>query len=113
MVSISLYPQWGQVRTDWRSVMTGCDDGDADRLSFIRRTRAPGFPLGEIRTLLDAIDGGDYSCADVRDLTARLPVAVRQKIAEPRKLEKALREMVRECDGGERPPCAVVEALRR
>lgn len=88
------------------------DAGHADRLSFIRRTRALGFPLGEVRALLDAVDSGDYSCAAVRALTLRQLDGVRHRIAALRKLEKALRDMARACEGGDRPPCAVVEALR-
>jgi hypothetical protein len=37
------------------------------RLCFVRRCRELGFPLEEIRALLTLVDGGDYSCAEVRD----------------------------------------------
>ena len=46
------------------------------RLSFIRRCRELGFALSEIRGLLALVDGGSYTCGEVRDLTvvALLPV---------------------------------------
>jgi MerR family mercuric resistance operon transcriptional regulator len=89
------------------------DARHADRLSFIRRSRALGFPLEEVRTLMDAVDSGAYSCAEVRALTLRQLADVRHKIAELRKLEKALKQMARECDGGDRLPCPIVNALRQ
>ena len=89
------------------------DSSHADRLSFIRRSRALGFPLEEVRTLLDAVDSGAYSCAEVRALTLRQLADVRHKIAELGKLEKALKQMARECDGGDRLPCPIVDALRQ
>lgn len=42
------------------------------RLSFIKRCREIGFTLREIRGLLILVDGGDYTCAEVRDHTDSL-----------------------------------------
>lgn len=85
---------------------------DAERLSFIRRSRALGFPLEQVRTLLNAVDSGDYSCAEMQALTLRHLAAVRERLVELQALERTLEEMARACDGGDRPPCPIVDALR-
>ncbi len=39
------------------------------RLGFIRRTRELGFTLDEVRTLLRLVDGGRYTCSQVKRIT--------------------------------------------
>lgn len=44
--------------------------GHVNRLSFIRRARALGFTLDEVRTLLGLAENRRGSCAEVRDVAA-------------------------------------------
>ena len=81
------------------------------RLTFIRRSRELGFTLKEVRGLLALVDRGDYTCAEVRDLTQAHLDAVRRRVRDLKTLEKVLDDMVAECDGGAVPDCPVVEAL--
>ena len=81
------------------------------RLSFIRRCRELGFSLDEVRGLLGLVDGGDYTCAEVRDLSVVRLGDVRQKIRDLRKMERTLKEMVSQCDGGLVPECPIVDRL--
>ena len=81
------------------------------RLSFIRRCRELGFSLDEVRGLLGLVDGGDYTCAEVRDLSIVRLGDVRQKIRDLRKMERTLKDMVSECDGGLVPECPIVDRL--
>lgn len=81
------------------------------RLAFIRRCRELGFSLEEIRALLGLVDGGDYTCGEVKALTDRHLGAVRRKIADLRKLEKTLTDISSQCQGGNRPECPIIEAL--
>ncbi len=87
------------------------DETDLKRLSFIRRCRELGFSLEEVRGLLGLVDGGDYTCADVRDLSIVRLGDVRQKIRDLRKMERTLKEMVSQCDGGLVPECPIVDRL--
>ncbi len=87
------------------------DDADLKRLSFIRRCRELGFSLDEVRDLLGLVDGGDYTCAEVRDLSIVRLGDVRQKIRDLRKMERTLKEMVSQCDGGLVPECPIVDRL--
>ncbi len=87
------------------------DETGLKRLSFIRRCRELGFSLDEVRGLLGLVDGGDYTCAEVRDLSIVHLGDVRQKIRDLRKMERTLKEMVSQCDGGLVPECPIVDRL--
>lgn len=81
------------------------------RLSFIRRTRELGFTLEEVRGLLGLVDGGDYTCAEVRDRTLSHLDDVAQKIRDLQKMQRTLKSMASKCDGGLVPDCPIVDAL--
>ncbi len=83
------------------------------RLNFIRRCRELGFTLDEVRGLLLLVDGGDYTCGEVEVLTIAHLGKVRRKLADLKRMEKVLREMIARCEGGEVPECPVIEALFR
>lgn len=83
------------------------------RLTFICRGRELGFGLGEIRGLLALVDGGDFSCAEVKKLTLDHVRDIRRKIDDLRKMEKVLKRMAAQCDDGDVPACPVVETLFR
>ena len=81
------------------------------RLGFIRRSRELGFSLDEIRELLRLVDGGRYSCAEVKAITLDHLADVRRKIADLRRLERTLADVAGKCRGGKVPDCPVIEAL--
>lgn len=83
------------------------------RLAFIRRSRELGFSLEEIRSLLRLVDGGDYTCSEVRDMTLEHCADVRRKIADLRRLERSLREMAAQCSGGTVPKCPIIDVMWR
>ena len=86
-------------------------EAQARRLGFIRRTRQLGFTLDEVRTLLRLVDGGRYTCAQVKRITVHHLQDVRAKVADLRKIERVLREMATQCAGGRVPKCPVIDAL--
>lgn len=81
------------------------------RLSFVRRGRELGFSLDEIRGLLQLVDGGRYTCAEVKTITLDHLADVRRKIADLRRLERTLADVAGKCRGGKVPDCPVIEAL--
>ena len=44
---------------------------DADRLRFVLRLRQLGFSIGDIRSLLQTINSGDYSCNEIAQVAER------------------------------------------
>ncbi len=87
------------------------EEAHLKRLTFIRRSRELGFTLQEVRGLLRLVDGGEYSCAEVKALTLDHVAELRRKLADLRKVKRVLEEMAAECDGGEVPECPIIDAL--
>lgn len=81
------------------------------RLLFIRRARALGFALDEIRELLRLVDGGSYTCAQIEQLALAQIGEIGRKIADLQKLEAVLRTMAAQCSGGNVPDCPIIDAL--
>lgn len=81
------------------------------RLIFIRRSRELGFGQGEVRALLSLVDGGGYTCGEVKALTVQNLQSVRDKIKDLRRLERTLAGISSQCEGGSMPECPVIDAL--
>jgi MerR family mercuric resistance operon transcriptional regulator len=83
------------------------------RLHFVRRARALGFSLTEVRTLLRLSDERERPCAEVRVVADAHLKDVRAKIADLRRMERVLSATVAKCASGQRTHCPVIEALYR
>jgi MerR family mercuric resistance operon transcriptional regulator len=82
-----------------------------DRLAFVRRARALGFGLDDIRALMALSEQDRRTCAEVEVIAATHLVAVRGKIADLVRLEAVLREAVGRCATGDAPLCPVIQVL--
>ncbi|MFO1186766.1 MAG: helix-turn-helix domain-containing protein [Alphaproteobacteria bacterium] len=87
------------------------DEQAVSRLRFILRARDLGFVLEEVRGLLDLVDSGAQTCAEVKNRTERHLADVRAKIADLRRMEKALTKTAAQCSGDDVPQCPVLDAL--
>ena len=87
------------------------DAAAARRLGFVRRARALGFTLDQIRALLALAEQGRDGCAAARRLGTEHLGEVRDKIRDLRAMERALAVTVRRCAAGATPGCAVIDAL--
>jgi MerR family transcriptional regulator, mercuric resistance operon regulatory protein len=86
---------------------------DLKRLHFVRRARALGFSIEQVRTLLRLADERKRPCAEVRVVAEAHLKVVRAKIADLRTMEKVLQATVAGCATGRSAHCAVIEALDR
>jgi MerR family mercuric resistance operon transcriptional regulator len=82
----------------------------AHQLAFIRRSRALGFSIAEIRALI-GLSNGRGRCADVHSLTAKHLGEVRRKIADLKKMERTLAKAAQRCARDASPRCPIIEAL--
>jgi len=87
------------------------DDAHVSRLRFILRARELGFSIEQIRGLLDLVDGGTQTCAEVKERTELHLADVRAKIADLKRIENVLAETAEQCSGEDVPECPVLEAL--
>lgn len=87
------------------------DQSHLKRLSFVKRSRELGFTLHDIRQLLELVDGGDYTCGEIRDRTIIHLDDVAQKIRDLQKMRRTLKAMASKCKGGLVPECPIVDAL--
>jgi MerR family mercuric resistance operon transcriptional regulator len=87
------------------------DDVHERRLRFILRGRTLGFAIGDLGGLLSLVDDHAVTCAEVKALTVRHLEEIRAKIADLKRLERALADITTQCDGSERPDCAVIDRL--
>ena len=85
--------------------------GHMKRLAFIRRARELGFPLDQVRGLLELADSGDFTCGDVRAMTLGHRDDVRRRMADLRRLDAALAALAAQCEGGGGRDCAILDAL--
>jgi MerR family mercuric resistance operon transcriptional regulator len=81
------------------------------RLSFIRRARALGFTLDEVRTLLSLSETNEQACADVKEVASAHLADVRRKITDLRAMEAALNSLVLKCADGGMDSCPLIEAM--
>lgn len=84
---------------------------EVERLSFIRRARALGFSLDQVRALLALSDDGERDCATVDQLASAHLREVEAKIADLKVLRRELTAMLKSCSGGSVAQCRIIEAL--
>lgn len=91
------------------------DGDDARRLTFIRRCRDFGFPVEQVRSLVELMHDDDRSCLEALGLAETHLAAVQAKLAELRALERSIARLIEaaadDCDGGPGSQCAVLERL--
>lgn len=83
------------------------------RLRFILRARELGFTLEEIRALLKLVDERNSPCGEVREVAATHLLDVQEKIADLRRMERVLKDVVAKCADGSRSECPLIETLFR
>jgi DNA-binding transcriptional MerR regulator len=90
-------------------------EDDFKRLTFIRRCRDFGFPIEEVRELVDLFEDGDRACLEVCDMAQARLNDVRAKLEEMRQLEASLASFVCSCDvacgGGLTRDCVIFDDL--
>lgn len=82
-----------------------------ERLAFIRRARALGFPLESVRALLELADQPDRSCASVDAVAREHSAIIAERIACLKKLKQELDRVVQECAGGRTADCRIIQML--
>lgn len=83
------------------------------RLTFIRRARALGFSIDEVRRLLNLADHHKRPCAQARVVAATHLEDIHAKIADLKAMEQVLKETVARCGDGKGSHCPLIDTLYR
>lgn len=84
---------------------------DIQMLSFIKRSRALGFSLEQIRTLLDLWSNERRASADVKQLVLSHVKELEEKIVEMQEMSNILRNLAVSCCGNQSPECPILDDL--
>ncbi|HET9429209.1 MAG TPA: Cu(I)-responsive transcriptional regulator [Allosphingosinicella sp.] len=86
-------------------------DKELHELRFVGSARALGFSIDECRHLLDLYRNKARASADVRSAAMTHIREIRTKIADLKKMERTLTNLVDACHGNDRPDCPIIEGL--
>ena len=85
-------------------------DETVNRIRFIKRAQELGFTLEEIANLLNL---NDRPCGQVQKLAEHKLTAVKEKMADLRRLEKALKDLVEQCHSNDDESyCPIIDSLQ-
>jgi Cu(I)-responsive transcriptional regulator len=84
---------------------------DVQVLQFIHRSRALGFSLEQIKTLLTLWQDKHRASKDVRAMAREHIAELDRKIAEMQAMRRTLEQLARACHGDDRPDCPILDDL--
>ncbi len=86
-------------------------DHDVHTLSFIRRARALGFSVPQIRDLLALWRDQGRASADVKRIALEHVEALQAKMREIEAITGTLMHLAETCHGDDRPDCPIIRGL--
>lgn len=104
---IGLLPKVARTAGNYRSY----GNGEVAKLSFIRRARALGFGLEQVRALIELTEDRGRSCSEVDALARRNLDDVEAKISDLVALRHELSSLIEQCGRGTVDNCRILEAL--
>lgn len=86
-------------------------EADVHILTFVKRSRALGFSMKEIKKLVGLWRNKGRNSADVKSLALKHVEEMEQKITQLQSLVKTLRHLAKNCHGDHRPDCPILQDL--
>ena len=84
----------------------------AERLKFIRAAQATGFSLKDIREMLALTSSEDPPCNEVTALITRRLADVKQRLADLKRIDRALSVALKSCCKGGPDWCNEIERIK-
>jgi len=88
-------------------------DADVHRLRFIANARDLGFPIEEIRALLDLWADRNRASSEVKAMAQARAEDLGRKAAALQAMRSTLLALAAHCIGDERPDCPILDQLER
>ncbi|ABF54249.1 Cu(I)-responsive transcriptional regulator [Sphingopyxis alaskensis] len=87
-------------------------DADVHRLRFIANARDLGFPIEEIRSLLDLWADRNRASSEVKILAEARATELGKKAAALQAMQSTLLSLAKHCHGDDRPDCPIIDRLQ-
>lgn len=84
---------------------------DVHLLRFIKRARALGFSMADIKELLSLWQNRSRPSAAVKKIAGKHLDELKRKIAELKTMADTLEDLARHCHGDHRPQCPILDDL--
>lgn len=107
--SIGIIPKAARSESGYRRY----SEADVHILTFVKSARGLGFPMKEIKKLVNLWRNKSRSSSEVRTLALAHIQELEKKIAELDSMVKTLRHLAKKCHGNERPECPILDELAR
>ncbi|MCE3012296.1 MAG: Cu(I)-responsive transcriptional regulator [Proteobacteria bacterium] len=88
-------------------------DKDVNVLIFVKRARALGFSMKDIKQLLSLWRNKTRSSAQVKSIAMKHQQELTQKLTEIQAMLKTINHLVHNCHGDDRPDCPIIEELNK
>ena len=88
-------------------------ESDVHMLRFIKRARALGFSMGDIKELVGLWKNKSRSSAAVKKIAGKHLETLRLKIAELKSMAVTLEHLVHHCHRNHRPDCPILDDLAK
>ena len=85
--------------------------GDVHRLRFIANARDLGFPIEDIRVLLQLWSDRERSSAEVKALATARADELGRKVVALEAMRRTLMDLAEKCHGDARPDCPILDGL--
>ncbi|PCI42415.1 MAG: Cu(I)-responsive transcriptional regulator [Rhodospirillaceae bacterium] len=105
--SIGLIPPADRAKNGYRDY----GPNDVETLRFVKRSRAMGFSVEDVRNLLDLWVNKDRASADVKAVALKHIDDVEKRIVELESIRDTLKNLTKCCKGNDRPDCPILEGL--
>jgi len=105
--SIGLIPPADRAENGYRDY----GPNDVETLRFVKRSRAMGFSVEDVRNLLDLWVNKDRASADVKAVALKHIDDVEKRIVELESIRDTLKNLTKCCKGNDRPDCPILEGL--
>ena len=104
---IGLLPKVARTSANYRVYR----DSDIHTLRFIRRARALGFSMDDIKELLGLWQNKSRSSSSVKKIAGKHVDDLNRKIAELQAMVGTLEHLTQHCHGDHRPDCPILDDL--
>jgi len=104
---IGLVPKAKRTLSNYRTY----SENEVHALRFIRQSRALGFSMKQIKTLLDLWRNHRRPSSQVKSLALAHIADLDMKIREMQAMKRSLETLAHHCRGDERPECPILDSL--